>query len=146
MTGFERIIRRIAPEAKVLDVGAWGLGGENTTKILQRHFGNVTCLNREQIGHAVDIVTNFYTYNFKEKFDVIVLDLDGENNAHNDWTDKQLERNFNLLNEGGILINYIQTMGRRVYDIGNISNWFNIIKFYPEDRRPDIVWVALKKK
>lgn len=149
MSGFEKIIQKIDVNLRALDVGAWGLRGENTSQYLQDRFGkNVTCLNIEQVGHKIDIVANWYVYDFKNKrFDVIAIDLGSDNNIKKDWTNKELKRVHGLLNPRGILINYIITNRKDLeYQDVNISTWFDVLAIFPENKRENIVWIALQKK
>jgi len=145
--GFQRIIETLPSNSQVLDVGAMGLGGENTTKYLWKRFGeNVTCLNKEQIGHAIDIVADFYTYDFKEKYDVVVLDMKVKDNIEKDWTFDGFCRIFNLLSSKGIFITYLITDYQELeYQDFDISKLFDIFAIFPEGRRNNIVWVAFKK-
>ena len=117
--GFDNAVKDLYKIPKVLDVGAGGLDGHNTTKSLHKYFGyaNVTCM---QIKEAVarDYVSkypstimkeqDFYEYDFKdEKFDLIVLDLNIDNNINRDWQGDGLKKAHSILNPKGIVVCYI---------------------------------------
>lgn len=120
------------------------------------------------------VLDNFYDYKFRdEKFDLIVQDLTIELNLLNDWCEKGLERSANLLRPGGHLINFVMTTTEygdpevtphllawhakhwwgsdklTLEAIGKkLSNLklFDLVVAEPEQRRPYITWVMLKKK
>ena len=123
-SGFQRIIQTLPKTFSVLDVGAGGLEGENTSQFILDHFDpkNVTgiCKNKKQVDlyHAqraerkeppVDIIIgDFYSHDFEGKqFDLVVLDLNIEGNIQNDWTEKGLKEVLKLVKLGGYLINYV---------------------------------------
>lgn len=172
MTSFNRIIQRIRISAEVLDVGAWGLGGENTSYLIFNRFKNTVYMNHKQY-KGVTLVGDFYTHKFKKKFDLIVLDLDIETNVTIDWSLKGLKRCRGLLKKGGILINYImatadygktekthelirtkwkefwgtddfesELVGKKLRNIPG----YELFIHEQEKRRPEITWVALIKK
>jgi len=143
MNGFKRIIQKINRKAKVLDVGAWGLEGENTSQYLKERFSNVVFMNIKPL-EGVDLVADFYKYRFSEKFDVIVLDMPQKKNREKDWTNKGFKRIVRLLNRDGIFITFLQV--EQDYQDVNISELFDLFAVYPEGRRKDIIWVAFKKK
>ena len=122
MNGFEKIISAIDPNSSVLDVGAGGLEGANTTDYLIKRFSveNVKgiCILPEKVEAykerfpEMDLrVGDFYkTDSFKENsLDLLVLDLNIENNVIRDWSLEGLERCRGFLKKGGILINYVIT-------------------------------------
>ncbi len=148
MNGFQRIVKKIPENSSMIDIGGWGLGGENTSQFLQERFGkNVVFFNKEQIGHKVDIVADFYTYNFTKQYDVIVLDMNDKDNIERDWTFDNFCKIYNLLNPKGIFITYIITNYLRLeYQDIKFSELFNILAIFPEGRRDNIVWVAFRKK
>lgn len=178
---FKDLISAIDPAAKVLDVGAGGLSGENTSYDLIERFPNYTgiCLPHKESdafkGNFPDkriIQEDFYTHRFDgEKFDVIVLDLNIENNLK-DWSDEGLAKMRELISERGFLISYVMTtdqygnaettellkahwrqfweseafatvaIGRKL----NMISGFELFLSGHEDRRPYITWVILQKK
>jgi len=145
MHGFKRIIQKIDRNAKVLDVGAWGLEGENTSQHLKERFSKVVFMNIEQI-EGVTLVDDFYKCKFREKFDVIVLDMPQEDNVKKDWTNEGLKRVAELLKGNGIFITFILLREEQEYQDVNVSKLFDLFAIYPENQRKDIIWVALKKK
>lgn len=174
MQGFEEMIQRLEPKLKVLDVGAWGLKGENTSRYIKDKFKDVTYMNNKHY-EGVTLVADFYTYKFKEKFDLIVMDTNVSLNVTKDWTPKGLKRLRGLLNKGGTLLIYMITTdeygekegtpklirkgwkefwnskGRTITneEIGkkleNIPG-FKLFIYLQEKWRPIITWVALTKK
>lgn len=118
--GFQRIIKHIPKNSKVLDVGGGGLDGENTTNFLRERFEDITIIERvvgrveeyaQKFGvEGLTIITkDFYKHNFDTKFDLIVLDLNIDNNIQKDWTIEHLWRVHELLNKKGIVIIYVMT-------------------------------------
>ena len=143
MNGFKRIIQKINRKAKVLDVGAWGLEGENTSQYIEERFKNVVFMNIKAIP-KVTLVDDFYKHKFSERFDLIVLDMPQKNNTERDWTNKGLKRVAKLLRDGGIFITFLQT--EQEYQDVDASKLFDLFAIYPENRRKDIIWIALKRK
>lgn len=109
----------------MLDVGAGGLEGENTTEYLLAHFNPENIIGicsaqqdveryqaqrRERKSPVVEImIGNFYEQRFAwHQFDLIVMDLNIDNNLF-DWSDEGLRRIWAMLPEGGLLINYAMT-------------------------------------
>lgn len=178
-----RLIKHLPKDLKVLDVGCGGLYGENTSEYLIAHFGveNITgvCTSEREVGiyHArraemglpeVSIrVEDFYKME-PEKYDVVVLDLNIENNLK-DWTDKGLEYAKKFLKPGGYLINYVMVTDQyKDEDTGEMIKvaWadffggdigyeqvgkklsslkdFKLLGQVKEERRPYILWVLLQ--
>lgn len=119
MTAVETIISILPKDFRVLDVGALGLLGENTTQFLVDHFGekNVIgiCTRPEQPEPFLQqhpdfqfIIDDFYVHNFEEKFDLLSLDLNIEKNLE-DWSSEGLEKLKQYIKPGGYLLNYIMT-------------------------------------
>ena len=117
------------------------------------------------------ITGDIYTYDFKRKFDLIVLDLEIENNLR-DWAENQAHA-YKLLKRGGYLITYLMTTDqygdpdetpaliRRswkkrwgkwppsredvIKSLRTFPN-YEFISLCEEERRPYITWVLFKKK
>jgi len=170
--GFIELIRDIPTNVKVLDVGAWGLTGENTTTELVAHFEDVLTINIKKLD-GVKVVADFYKTYFDEKLDLIVLDLNIDNNVSQDWTRKGLDRVHDLLAPDGFLIIYILTKEGYTEEeptksmindnlknfwkscpvtvdaIGNKLREFkdicNLVAIQPCDRRDNIAWVKLQR-
>lgn len=120
---FQRLISQLPKDFRVLDVGAGGLHGENTTDFLAERFEKLTgvCLSEKEVAvyHAqraekglrpVEIVIgDYYETEFKEKFDLIVADLTIELNLMRDWSDEGLARVRGMLKDEGYLIQYVMT-------------------------------------
>lgn len=178
---FEKFIQVLPKDAKVLDVGVAGVGGENTSDFLSKHFNRVLGVTIDERGLAMAqnryknydfIHDNFYNRPFEQKFDLLVLDLTIESNLLNDWSDKGLERAYNLIKPGGFLINFV--MATDQYGDPDITpdlirwhskRWWKsdtptteaigkkleVIKGFklhvaaPELRRPYIYWVMLQR-
>lgn len=170
---FERLIAYIPQNSKVLDVGANGLGGENTTQSLQQRFSDYMGVNIQKgdILHNI-FKLDFYKINPKERFDLVALDLDIENNLLQDWSEKGLERVRSMLADGGFLINYIMCtdaygtteatheairrhwrefweMDRVDYEkigekLNSLKGW-GLIASAQEERRPYILWTLLQR-
>lgn len=118
VNGFQRILETLPRNMRVLDVGAGGLEGENTTNYLLPHVGQNNykgiCTTKKQVDSYTNlhpeadiVVGDFYETEFKEKFDLIVLDLNIANNVERDWTDEGLARVREMLDKDGLLINYV---------------------------------------
>ena len=84
VNGFEKLIQVIPVNSKILDVGAGGHEGANTTNYLVERFGasNVLGINihpekAEDImnahPHLEVLVDDFYNHAFTERFDAVVL-------------------------------------------------------------------------
>lgn len=117
MTAVEKIISILPKDLKVLDIGALGLLGENTTQFLVNHFQpkNVLgiCLRPEQPEPFLEkypdfklILGDFETYPFEEKFDLVVADLPIEKNLE-DWSEEGLAKIKKFLKPGAYFLNYI---------------------------------------
>lgn len=191
MDAFESIILKIHPNPIVLDVGGGGLKGSNTTNVLIEHFGieaiTCVCLNKEVANTYAEktavkmIVADFYKHEFKEKFDLIVLDLNIDCNVQNDWTDEGMKRIHKMLNPNGIVICYVMAGIEVGYvdsldmiEAHNLAYWgeeficaeffgqdtssiiddvlkqkyskiFKVFSIKREERRTEILWVALQK-
>lgn len=145
MDAFEKIISKLDKSLSVLDVGAGGQVGYNTTNALLAHFTDVTLINnslektkefREKNPEVPIIIDDFYTYKFDKKFDLIVLDL-GKKQSIQDWREKVLNNRVkNLLTQKGMVITYIHGEDED-YEMFDIQR---------EQRRPEISWVAFKRK
>jgi len=177
--GFAKLIKELPKDWKVLDVGCGGLGGENTSNYLVEHFGeeNITgiCKWRKDVGafkqkHPnVDMIeADYYELDIKDKYDLVVLDLNIENNLK-DWSEEGIKRTRALLKPNGIFINYImmtddygdpnetpkliqqhrkdwwrsneftnEMIGRRLDGVVDIAG------LEQEERRPTIYWIAMK--
>lgn len=184
--GFQRIIKHIPKDSKVLDVGGGGLDGENTTNFLRERFEdtNITLidiapgridayLEKFAVNEVFRVMEgDFYKVNWEEKFDLIVLDLNIDNNIKQDWTSKGLNRIHGLLNPGGIVITYVmitdeygdadtpKMIGDHMKEFWNstppnvytirkklesYSQIYKVFMITKENVRPDIIWVALQK-
>lgn len=172
MIGFNMLVRDMPKDMSVLDVGAWGLTGENTTTYLTNHFKTVITMNIKPI-HGVDIVGDFYTNPPNLRFDLIVLDLNIDNNLSHDWTREGMNRIHKMLNPGGFVILYLLTKEGYTNDepaktlinnslnhlwksspvtvdgIGNaimgFKDIFDLVAIQPDDRRDNIAWVKLQR-
>jgi len=116
---FEKLISKFPTEFSVLDIGAGGLEGENTSNALVDRFPDYLGMNSGQ-DHPVPynlirpnakvIESDFYTHEFNKGFDLIVLDLNIVNNVKQDWEGDGIRHKvYNLLNDGGHVICYIMT-------------------------------------
>lgn len=176
MEPIENFISLIPKDASVLDVGCFGHEGVNTSQFLSKHFDKVTgvAISRNIEPYITDnytvIFDNFYNYDFKQQFDLVVLDLHIEGNLINDWCNTGIERVKKLVKPGGYLINYVMTtteygdaevtpsliawhaklwwgeltpeaIGKKI----NSINGFELVAAKPENRRPYILWVLLKR-
>lgn len=149
ISGFQRLISWMPRGFSVLDVGAGGLLGENTTDYLLDRFGVKNylgvCSEEHQVGvyqarrneakkpYAKIRVEDFYGIKFwqnlnKKKFDLVVLDLNIENNLKN-WTEGGLAQMKDYVKPGGYLINYIMMTD----------------KYGDEDKTPDLINSAWRK-
>lgn len=119
MTAVEKIISILPKNFQVLDVGALGLMGENTTQFLVDYFGakNVLgiCLKPEQPEWFLEkypdfpfVIGDVYATNFANKFDLVVTDFGVEKNLE-EWSLEGLERIKTLIQPGGYLLNYVMT-------------------------------------
>lgn len=116
---FDNLIQVLPTDSKVLDVGASGLEGENTTNALVARFPDYTgiCIRPEKVEaykylhpDVNLIVGDFYARDIPdETYDLVVLDLNIENNLLKDWTDEGVKRIHKMLKPGGYLINYVMT-------------------------------------
>ena len=122
VNGFEKLILAVPKNSVVLDVGAGGLEGFNTTDFLIERFGveNVKgiCIQPEKVAAYKDrfpemdlVVGDFYERShYKQKsFDLVVLDLNVKNNIIKDWSLEGLERMRGFIKQDGMLINYVMT-------------------------------------
>lgn len=119
MTAFEKLINWMPKSFDVLDVGAAGLEGENTTDTLVKRFKGYTgiCIRPEKVAAYLQLhpeltgkllCDDFYSHPFnRHSFDLVVLDMNIDNNMARDWTDEGLARAWELLKPGGYLINYV---------------------------------------
>lgn len=145
ISSFSKLINKIPADSEVLDVGGGGLGGVNTTNYLITHFGgdNVTCINdkEERVAQFIldnpdvrMIVGDFYTYRFRRKFDLIVLDMNLALNIR-DWEEGVLKKRVvKLLKKGGFVINYIKPG----------TEQFKMLDIIQEERRQEIAWILWK--
>lgn len=107
----------MSPHQSVLDVGACGLAGENTTNMLFAHFDEVLGINTKEV-HVIEyreqyperdvLVQDYYTMDPTSfgQFNVVVLDLTIELNLK-DWSDDGLAYAKQFVEPGGTLINYV---------------------------------------
>lgn len=116
-SGFGKLIRFMSPHQSVLDIGAAGLDGENTTDMLFEHFDEVTGVNiredavaeyRKAYPERDIIVGDYYTLDLQawKDIDVLVLDLTIEKNLQ-EWSLEGLARASKFLDVGGTLISYV---------------------------------------
>lgn len=116
MPTFERIIKILPKDLKVLDVGCGGLLGENTSQYLAGYFEDITGVNVKANKDLLEFIKLFPKVNLvignykdiKDKFDLVVFDLNIEGNLEN-WSDEGLKQCGKLVKDGGYLINYIMT-------------------------------------
>jgi len=170
MIGFKQLLKDIPIDARILDVGAWGVYGENTSTHL-KYFEDVVYMNTKPLA-GVTLVQDFYDWTPDGKFDLIVLDLNIENNISRDWTREGMGRVYRMLNEGGSLILYVLTkdgyteeeptktqldekfkeywksspvtidaIGDRVWEM----KFWELYGIQPDDHRNNIAWVRLTK-
>jgi hypothetical protein len=175
METFDKLIRTLPKELKVLDVGVAGHEGENTSCFLVKYFSDVTGITirseKEVAWDAYPVIRDdFYKHKFKEKFDLIVLDLNIDNNIGRDWTTEGLGRISKLLNPNGYLINYVMMTDNygdpetpalirkhakkwwgELTDeavrskLSTLDIW-RLISCERESRRPEILWILLQRK
>ena len=182
-SGFQKLIQMLPKELSVLDVGAGGLEGENTTEFLLERFSDYTgiCIKPDRIElynaqrkergqkEANIIVGDFYTYQFGQQFDVLVLDLNIERNLE-DWEDR-FERVKKHVKHSGYLISYymltdeytdVESVHEQIrstwIDICGVNDMnvrvlangmraipgFELMTIEQEERRPEIAWVLLR--
>lgn len=117
-SGFQKLIQMLPRELSVLDVGAGGLEGENTSEFLLERFKDYTgiCIKPDRVElynaqrkergqkEANIIVGDFYVHDFGRIFDVLVLDLNIERNLL-DWEDR-FEQVKKYVKHGGYVITY----------------------------------------
>ena len=112
----DELIDKLPKTLRVLDVGAGGLQGENTSDVILDWFDNYTGICREKkevdtylaqrkekgLSEPDIIIGDYYEHQF-EPFDLVVYDLNIENNIM-EW-----ERGFvgAPVKDGGFLITYI---------------------------------------
>lgn len=131
---------------------------ESIANFESKHVG-VTVLDRD-----------FYEMEFDGQFDLLVLDLNIDNNILKDWTEEGMERAKSIVKRGGYLINYVMTTTEYgdtdtpallakhrdkwwgsfsdediTRKLNNINDW-EYVAHQKEERRPEIIWVLLKKK
>lgn len=186
--GFRRLISVLPRSFRVLDVGAGGLQGINTTNFLLEHFGvkNVlgVCTPEKEVNYyyaqrtekglpkANIQVSDFYEMQFPQKFDLVVVDMNVENNVIHDWSEEGLARARELLKDGGYLIQYvmltdqygdpnktpelIRTRWIEFWETENLTlqsigerlqrlNGWEVFAYEVEERRPYILWMMLRK-
>lgn len=111
----EELIENLPEYLSVLDIGAGGLYGVNTTDVLIKHFADYTGICKTEVnsylaqceekglGKPNIIIGDYYQHNFGRQFDLVVHDLDIGNNIK-DW-----ENEFGdiPLKDKGYLITYI---------------------------------------
>lgn len=121
MNAFEKIISIIPKDLSVLDVGAGGLHGENTSDALLAHFKDYTgiCTEKQEVevyqamreekklSRANIIFGDFLTTDFGRYFDVIVHDLNVEANMES-WED-HFEKVLLRMRPDGYLVTYVMT-------------------------------------
>lgn len=118
------MISQLPKEFDVLDIGAGGLQGENTTDFLAEHFDakNIfgVCWSEHEVNRykaireankmaPISILpADYFKLEFRPpmQFDLMVLDLNIEGNLKN-WTVEGLEYASQFVKPGGYLINYI---------------------------------------
>ena len=114
MPTFERLIKILPKDAKVLDVGCGGLLGQNTSQYLQNYFIDVLGVNIKENKDLIEfkkiysnakVIIGDYK-NITEQFDLVVLDLNIEGNLEN-WSNDGIELASKLVKKGGYLINYV---------------------------------------
>lgn len=142
---FADLIKDLDPTLSVLDVGAGGQGGLNTSDALVHHFKDYTGINPDVYGirpwilkhPGVRIIPeDFYTYDFQRKFDLIVLDLGAEQNQK-DWTEGLIEGYAKtLLKPRGSIITYVNFDEFKSYELKDVLH---------EVRREEMVWVRLQR-
>lgn len=117
-SGFQKLIQMLPRELSVLDVGAGGLEGENTSEFLLERFKDYTgiCIKPDRVElynaqrkergkeEANIIVGDFYTHDFGRVFDVVVLDLNIERNL-SDW-ESRFDIAKRYVKHGGCIITY----------------------------------------
>lgn len=112
---FSNLIKGLPTNIEVLDVGGWGLEGENTSLALVKHFSfdNVTCLNKQheviyeysrRYPNQTFIETEFFEYKFDKQYDLVVFDTNCEGEMQM-WEDMDVIGD--LLKPNGYLIGYV---------------------------------------
>lgn len=130
-SGFQKLISQLPKTFDVLDIGAGGLQGENTTNFLIEHFDaknilgvcwaehDVRMFKETRVANKMAGITivpvDYFKLELKQGdlnknepwlFDLMVLDLNIEGNLKN-WTKEGLEHASKFVKPGGYLINYI---------------------------------------
>ena len=166
LKGFRKIIAGLPKNLSVLDVGAWGLEGDNTTEAIREHFTDVTFINRKEVAKPC-IKADYYTYEFDKKFDLIVLDLNIDNNIQRDW-EENFRHSFKNLKEGGSIICYAMitsdygdpetpAMIKKHWKdywkcceltpidiVAGVIDRFTLLDIQEDERRGEIYWVHLR--
>lgn len=122
MDNFEILLKTIilTPGSTILDIGAGGVAGENTSEYLYKLFSDSFQIYANHIGESPSntwcrdhpkvqqIIADCYIHNFGKKFDLIVQDMPLLFNI-SDWEDLDHinVQIYNMLNSGGYYINYI---------------------------------------
>lgn len=113
METFDKFIRTLPKDARVLDVGCFGHEGVNTSVFLADYFDHVTgmAISAKVKEHCPPnyefIQDNFYDHRFRQEYDLVVTDLTIELNMLNDWSDAGIERISKLVAPGGFWINFV---------------------------------------
>lgn len=114
MPTFERLIKIVPKNTKVLDVGCGGLLGENTSQYLQNYFIDVLGVNIKENKDLIEfkkiypnakVIIGDYK-SIDEQFGLVVLDLNIEGNLEN-WSDEGIDLAAKLVKKDGYLINYV---------------------------------------
>lgn len=114
MEAFERLINQVPEESEVLDVGAGGHSGVNTSLFLIQRFKKYVGMNNktnEEItkfcgDNNQAIVIADYWEQGGAQYDLLVLDMNIDNNFRN-WSDDGLTHAKKCLRKGGYMICYI---------------------------------------
>ena len=165
-TAVENLIKNIPAHASILDVGYGGLDGVNTTNYLRARFHDVwgfskdaTAMLRykEMFGLNDPIILGIYPQDMPQrKWDLLILDININTNL-DFWSDEGLKKAWSFVNDGGYILTYIMTAGfnvpQEIKDMIKQHNkkWWDknptvpIVAQEQEERRPEIIWVLLKK-
>jgi hypothetical protein len=167
-TAFEKLIKDLPRNLSVMDVGYGGLGGENTTNYLRKHFGTIFGLCKDAIAvkrykemtDANDtVILGIYPQHMlgPRKYDLLVLDPRIDDNLEF-WSEDGMELAWTFVKEGGYIITYIMAPNKEYGEdevqtliTEHRDRWWTSYRKIPvvaaevEERRPYITWVLMKK-
>lgn len=154
LSGIEKIIAGLPSSLTVLDVGGFGLDGENTSLALAERFTQhrYTCMNtdarsilacKERFMQCKTLEERFFDYEFQENYGVVVIDMwRGQNQEF--WDDDQLLDPYIPVEMGGYVIAYVMHPKNFLF-VNRYEESYKLVAIEQEQRRPEIHWVCLQK-